>query len=350
MAKRDVPPEPVPTDVFPPLGDLMADLDGDGRDELVVWYNRRMFAWDRQLKEIWSRPAGNWNLGRFLPGQPGRPRTIIVNLMTAIDGSTARPTWAYATPQRLALSLLDPGDAGRQPRILVAKPGATICREPLATTESGAYAPPSGSRVPADLAVDDPRWTRPLPWTAPVGKVVSPSWFCALVGLALVNVVLPTFLLRLAARRRPWTLRLLMMLPIAATIPLSSYLGFEPLLPAKVDPLPPNPRLLFALATLAGLPVLALLWSVLAAVVRLRWRSIAVLAVLTVASSLAIAAIWIWRDRARMPPVEHYGSTAWPLILVPGAYAAGVLILLGWTLRRPYRWLMRPRRPATATP
>ena len=38
------------------VSDLMMDLDGDGRDELAVWYDRRLRAWGRDLKEHWSRP------------------------------------------------------------------------------------------------------------------------------------------------------------------------------------------------------------------------------------------------------------------------------------------------------
>ena len=36
--RRVLPPEPVPREMFPPLADFMIDLDGDGRDELIVWH------------------------------------------------------------------------------------------------------------------------------------------------------------------------------------------------------------------------------------------------------------------------------------------------------------------------
>jgi hypothetical protein len=50
-----------------------------------------------------------------------------------------------------------------------------------------------------------------------------------------------------------------------------------------------------------------------------------------------------------MPAIEHYGRPGWYLVFVPGAYAAGMLILIAWPMRRAYRWLKRPRRPATGT-
>jgi hypothetical protein len=350
IARRVIPPEPFPTEYFPPVGDTMIDLDGDGRDELMVWYAKRMSAWGRDLKEIWSRPADNWETGTPLPSPPGRPKTLIVNPMTALDGPTGRVRWTYKGPRWEGVTLLDPGDSARMPLVVSGRSAATVCRQVLPATESGDYGPPAGARVPAGLVPDDPRWTRPLPWTGPVGRVIAPSWVFTLMGLALVNVVLPIAMLRLAARRRPWTLRVLMMLPVVAAIPLCSYMALEPLMPAQVDPLPPYPKLLFALATIAGLPILT--FAILAgwSLVRLRWKRIVMLAGLTVLASAAIAVTWLWFDSRTMPAVEHYGRSDWYLVLVPGAYAAGLLVLIAWPLRRAYRWLKRPRRPATPAP
>ena len=228
--------------------------------------------------------------------------------------------------------------------------GRTVCRQVLPATPGGDYQRPSGSLVPAGHVPDDPRWTRPLPWTGPVRRVTAPSWVFALVGLALVNVVLPIAMLRLAARRRPWTLRLLMMLPVAAAVPLCAYLAVEPLMPAQVDPLPPYPKLLFALATIAGIPVVIWLASAAMSLIRLRWKTLAVLAGLTLLASAIIAAAWLRFDSRAMPALEHYGRSGWYLVLLPGAYAAGLMTLVGWMLRRTYRWLKRPRRSATASP
>ena len=220
------------------MADVIIDLDGDGRDELLVWYDRRRAAWGRDLKEIWSRPAQSWSIGPFLPSTPGRPRTLIIEPMTGLDGSTGRVLWTYKAPPWEDATLLDPGDSGRMPRVVSAGlySGRTVCRQVLPATPGGDCQRPSGSLVPAGHVPDDPRWTRPLPWTGPVRRVTAPSWVFALVGLALVNVVLPIAMLRLAAGRRPWTLRLLMMLPMAAAVPLCAYLAVEPLMPAQVEP------------------------------------------------------------------------------------------------------------------
>ncbi len=355
-ARRVLPPERVPTDYSPPVADVMVDLDGDGRDELLVWYDRRRAAWGRDLREIWSRPAQSWSIGPFLPSTPGRPRTLIIEPMTGLDGSTGRVLWTYKAPHWEGATLLDPGDSGRMPRVISAGlySGRTVCRQVLPATPEGDYQRPSGSLVPAGQVPDDPRWTRPLPWTGPVRRVAAPSWVFALVGLALVNVVLPIAMLRLAARRRPWTIRLLMMLPLAAAVPLCCYLAVEPLMPVQVEPLPPYPRLLFALATLAGLPVVALAALAGWGLVRLRWKRLGALVALTALASAAIAAAWLYLDGRAMPAIEHYGRSGCYLVLVPGAYVAGLLILIEWPMRGAYRWLKHPRPiepgiPSTST-
>ncbi len=242
--------------------------------------------------------------------------------MTGLDGSTGRVLWTYKAPRWEDATLLDPGDSGRMPRVVSAGlySGRTVCRQVLPATPGGDCQRPSGSLVPAGLVPDDPRWTRPLPWTGPVRRVTAPSWVFALVGLALVNVVLPIAMLRLAARRRPWTLRLLMMLPVAAAVPLCAYLAVEPLMPAQVDPLPPYPKLLFALATIAGIPVVIWLASAAMSLIRLRWKTLAVLAGLTLLASVIIAAAWL-----RFDSRVHAGSRALrPLGLVPGPLAGGL--------------------------
>ena len=38
-----------------------------------------------------------------------------------------------------------------------------------------------------------------------------------------------------------------------------------------------------------------------------------------------------------MPAIEHYGRSGWPLAALPGAFAAGAMLILGWALRGLYR-------------
>jgi hypothetical protein len=79
-------------------------------------------------------------------------------------------------------------------------------------------------------ALDDPRWLRKVPWAKPKDWSIPYIVLILFVGtpvIAIVNLVLPLAMLRLATRRRFWTLRLLMALPVAVAIPLTVSLAFR---------------------------------------------------------------------------------------------------------------------------
>jgi hypothetical protein len=345
--RRVLPPERVPKG-FPPVADYMLDLDGDGRDELIVWNDNRLQAWSRDLKEQWSIPTESYQILRFLPACSGRPSTLLLPPATAIDGTSGRVRWALKpSPLRKSYAgdLLDPGDATRLPRLVSVRHHLvdTVCRLALPTTPRGDYAPPSGARPQPGLARDDPRWTRPLPWTILIDPQTLWTGFFAVVGVALLNVFLPLGILRFAAYRRPWSLRALMALPVAAAVPLTAFPALKPLIPIPppTAPLPSSPLALFALGTLAGVPVVGLVAITASSLLRRRWRTFTWLAGLTVVASVAIAAAWLWVDMRRMPAIEHYSRSGWYLAVVAGAFLASVLMLVGEVNRRTCSWLTR---------
>ncbi len=339
--RRDLPPETGPRIRFPPVSDLIMDIDGDARDELMVWYDNVLYAWGRDLKEWWSRPAPQgWPIQRFLPSKPGHPCTLVLSPAMAVDGLSGQARWIDKSPT-LGQTLLDPGEGTRRPLLISSRNSPTVSRCALPATPQGDYAPPIGSRVPPGLAVDDPRWTRPLPWTEPIVRTIGPRGFLALIALALVNVIVPVEILRLAARRRPWTLRLLMALPVSAAVPLTVFQTIEPLVPAQIGSQPVSSRLVFALGTLAGVPIVGFAIAVVGCLIRRRWRTLALLTGLTALATVAIAAAWLWADRRLMPAIEHYDRSSGYLAIVLGTYLAGALSLIGWVLRGMYRGIMR---------
>ncbi len=211
-ASRSLPPEPKPTNYFPPVGDSMIDLDGDGRDELVAWYDNKLYAWGSDLKDRWSFPTDDMRVLHVLRPYPGRPGTLVLPPSRAIDGMTGEVRWIhkpFPLASRNGGELLDPGHATRLPRLIFAynNPSATICRNALPATPNGDYLPPSVRKPPPGLARDDPRWTRGLPWTNLMTPQTARTGLLAVSGLALLNVFVPLSLLWLAARRRPWSLR-----------------------------------------------------------------------------------------------------------------------------------------------
>jgi hypothetical protein len=341
-ARRVLPPEAVPTVYFPPVEDHMIDLDGDGRDELIVWNDDRLRAWGSDLTDRWSIPAKSWQILGVLPASPGHSSKLILPPMTAIDGLSGQFCSIHKPPASsnwYGGELLDPGDASRMPRLIIARnqtPG-TVCRSLLPVTHGGDYVAPSGARPPDDLARDDPRWTRALPWMSLMAPATARAGLFAVVGLALVNVFLPLGILRLVSRGRRWSLRALMALPVAAAVPLSAFLALEPMIPIPKTPppapLPSSPMALFASGAVAGVPVVFYVvfagWSL----IRRRWRTLGLLAGFTIIASLAIAAVWLWVDIRDMPAIEHYSRSGWHVALLPGAYSVSSLMLCGWAVR-----------------
>jgi hypothetical protein len=183
-----------------------------------------------------------------------------------------------------------------------------------------------------------------LPWTNVVAPGALHEGLLAVSGLALVNVVLPLAILRLAARRRPWTLKLLMALPLSVAVPLNVFLAAEPLIPVLPPPFPGSARILFALGTLSGIPVvvgpIAIGWCL----IRRRWKTLALLLGLTILMSFMIGAVWLWFDMRSMPAIEHYAWSGWYLVVIPGVYGIGMLILIARATGGSVRLVDRLRR------
>jgi hypothetical protein len=331
----------------------IADVNGDGRDELLVRYADKLHVWTRDLTELWSRSRpnqGNVN-EQILPASRGQTGVVIVPPATGLDGSDGHPRWAGHSPRIwpwsvFATNLLDPGDSSRLPRFLTTGLGATVCRSALPTTPTGEYKPLQGAPVQPGLARDDPRWARPLPWAHAVEVDAAGSGLLAVFGLALCNIFLPLGILRLVALRRPWTLRLMMALPIAAAVPLTAFLTLEPLIPTLSAPYPLSSRVLFTLGSLAGVPIVCFAAVAGLSLVRRRWRRLALQAGFTILASVAIGLVWLRIDIRSMPALEHYDWLGWYLAVLPGAYAVGVLLLIAWVVRGILRMTRRPTRAA----
>ncbi len=332
---------------------VAADLNGDGRDELVLNDDKKLQVLRSDLSGFWLWPDQQARGRLVVPGSAGTAGAVIVDRTLGLDGADGQMRWraqqGLEWHGQAAPALLDAGDATRLPLLLVSG-DSTVCRSALATTVKGACAPPSGARVRPGQARNDPRWMRPLPWTTVFAERVGLKTSTVVVVLALVNVVLPLATLRLAARRRPWTIRLLMALPLAAAVPLCAVLTLEPLLPARALVLPINVKGQLVLGTLAGLPVVVYLTLIGWGMLRRRWLALAALAAFTAVTSLAIGAIWVMFDMRRMPAIEHYAWSSWPTVFILGAYGVGAVATLAWAGRGLLRIVWRPGRLADLRP
>ncbi len=337
------------------------DLSGDGLDELIAGSAGDLQVLGPDMKPLWSqahrpidRQTNPEDVRWTLPASARRPGLVVVPGRMVRNGPDGRPIGRGPGPidEATGLRCLDSGDPALPLLWVVDEGYESACYRTMPLSEDGKLAPPRGTLTPPGLApADDPRWRRLLPWVVPIADWIGPRGFIVMIALALVNLAIPLGLLALAARRRPWTIRLLLALPAAAAVPLYALHAFEPLMPAEFASIPVSPRELYVLATLAGAPLVAFAGAVGWSLLRLRWRRLLALAALLVVCSALVSAGWIAYDIRTMPPPGHYDRSGWApaLVLLPGAGVAGSLLILGWILRRPIRWLMKPRRAASAS-
>ena len=326
---------------------IAADLNGDGRDELLVNYGGLVHAWDRDLKDIWMWPSQSGKVDQIVPASAGRPGEVILSPAAGFDAETGQPRWAglgplVERPPQFMPRLLDPGDSTRLPLLIGDGLGATVCRVAMPTSSDGSLAPPHGNLVHARHFDDDPRWARPLPWLNWLKDAFSPVAFLVSGGLALADVVLPLLILRLiVGRRRSFNIWALMILPVVAAIPLMLYLTAANWLPVWPALLLTSEKKVFLAASAAGLPIAYCVVLMAASAFRLRYKPVLLLLGLTVVTTLLVAGFWIWRDMKAMASLEHYAWDGWEMVLLPGAYLAAVIWGVGWSVFRLYGWAGR---------
>jgi tRNA A-37 threonylcarbamoyl transferase component Bud32 len=322
-----------------------ADLDGDGRDELLVQGDDRLSACRGDLSDIWSRPTRE-RVEQVVPSQSGRPATVVLASMLALDGAKGQTLWK-GRPGRA----IDAGPSAKPPRGLTVDHDATICTLVLPTTPDGGFEPAQGTPAPPGLTRDDPRWMRPLPWSRPSAGLL-PDQFLVLVlgGLALINLVVPLLILKLATRRRVWSVRMLLALPAVVAIPMTSFLTFVSAAPPMAHASAGEAIAYFGLDTLGGIPIVVYVALVGESLIRRRRRRLVKLAVLSVLATAVLAGFWLLEDGLAKPTIEHYTWSDWHAVVVPGLYLAGVLIMVAWLVRGAWRfvWKRWRRRRAVA--
>ncbi len=235
------------------------DLDGDGRDELLLRDDKRLSASRSDLTGLWA-----WRdpplVREILPAEHGRPATVLLKSGLGLDGVTGRAIWSAGHFDAVLAD--QAGTSGL--RVLDSREGATVCRLSIPTSGEGRYLPPHGVAAPPAHAANDPRWERPLPWAGLSHRI--PLLYFLLAG---INVGAPLGIFWLATRRGTWSLRLLLALPAMVAIPITGLSWFGRLLFTGAGPNLDRQRLLLvAVVSLMGVPLLAYAGSLAAALLR----------------------------------------------------------------------------------
>jgi tRNA A-37 threonylcarbamoyl transferase component Bud32 len=322
-----------------------ADLDGDGRDELLVQDDARLFACRDGLAVFWSRPNRD-PVEQVLPAHAGRPATVVLASMVALDGAKGHTLWKGRSGRAI-----ETGPSAGRPRVLTVDQEATICTLVLPTTPEGGSEPAHGRPAPPGLDRNDPRWARPLPWSRPVAGLLPPQFFLlALGGLALINVVVPLWILKLATWRRVWSVRMLLALPVVVAIPMTAFLTFVSATSSMAGASAAQAIAGFAWATLGGLPIVCYGALVVSGLIRRDRRRLAKLAVLSVLATAVVAGFWFLVDGLTKPTIEYYAWSDWHAVIVPGLYLAGVLAMIAWAVRGARQFVRMRWRSRQAVP
>jgi hypothetical protein len=327
---------------------IAADLDGDGRDELLFHDAARHCACRGDLTALWSFRNRD-SVREVIPATPGRPATVVLNPSLGVDGATGRPIWSIGP----ARSILRATDGKSSARALTGPDGTTVCRVAMPNLAEGRYQSARGTPAKPDALHDDPRWQRPLPWVGPVEPYANPLVQLAM-GATLINACIPFAILWLATRRRFWSVRLLLVLPAAVAIALTGSMTAISLIPGQ-----PSPGagigswvVLVAMLSMSGLPIVVYTAALASALARRRWWRLALLVSGVLVAAIVIGAIMLRSDRLVKPLIETYDWSGCHQAFFLGAYAIGVLVILSWGLRRIVRLgsrLIGRRRLALST-
>ena len=230
---------------------------------------------------------------KFYPASPGHAATVILNPSLGLDGATGRPAWSIED----ARSFLSSNDGKRLPRVLTGPDGATVCRMPVPVTAEGTYLPAQGLAARPAASRDDPRWERPLPWVGTVEPYADPL-VQVTVAATLINVCIPVAIVWLATRRRFWSVRLLLALPVVAAILLTGYSTLSSFIldrPQMTVPRGSGVFLGFVLLSMVGVLIVAYATAFVLSLVRLRWLkwllALPVVAAILVAGSSVVVCV-----------------------------------------------------------
>ncbi len=343
------------------LGDLRAfDLDGDGHQELLWFYNAR---WEEPGKLQVFRGGFDrlWWEAR-LPLSDLRDLKMVGSGKTAtvaatgyhighedtygLDSRTGKVRWRILGKHQL----LDTDSAGAAPCFITQDAESTACF----------VVHPIGQAARPPAIPPDPRLAMYLPWADAVMR----QFFLVSIGISLALLGVPGLLLWATIRRRSWRwgLVLLAYLIVAGYayavdwIPKSlSSLGelffVVPLVQAVDMVLSPLHSFLKInmdirwLRAVLGLPALLFVGVLFFGLLRWRWQRVAWLLAAVVLVTPLAGAVILLLDDPKYDPAQYYSWAGWYWLGPVGMYFTGVVLLalfvlaglvrlLWWSVRR----------------
>ena len=315
------------------------DIDGDGGEELILKRDGSIQAFKLGSKEpLWRSPLPDESgmIVDVYQDDKGRSTTVGVladRTVLGIDVPTGKRIWRCDGPNakfrrtwQPPISILDRSAESESPQIVFHLENmVTVCRPALA--ESGRHPIVSiPQSTPTSLSVSrDPRLARQLPWvdSRNLSWIEIVQLFATPILLSIVLFIIPGFYVYALARRRRWSLRAFLLLPMILLIALSSLQ--IPLADAPTDLSPLTGKIVVAQLVLPG--VMFTLFLIVWACKR-RWRRVSFTLGLTVFVALLIVLLTLWTDSGKLAG-EHYSLGGWYMPIFMAGYGVGIGMLIG---------------------
>ena len=152
------------------------------------------------------------------------------------------------------------------------------------------------------------------------------------MAATLINVCIPVVILWLATRRRFWSVRLLLALPVVVAVIMAGSSTLISLSPNNLQPSPTSwwgLSLGMALLSISGLPFVTYTVALVLALVHRRRKKFGVLVAGALLAAVLIATLLLWLGSHAKPLIEHYNWSGWHQATSPllGAYVAGLVML-----------------------
>jgi hypothetical protein len=175
-----------------------------------------------------------------------------------------------------------------------------------------------------------------------------PHWWVVFLGSVLLAIgglpiVACSTAYVLALVRVRW-LKWLLALPVVAGILVAGCSVLIAVIPEGPQPASSSwwsTPLDIAALSLSGLPIVAYASALGSALVRRRWRRTGILVAGALLAAILIVAMFLSYERIMMQVIAHYNSSGWHQVILWGAYAIGVLLLLARPGRAVARFVWR---------
>jgi len=360
---------------------LIADVDGNGQDELIACSKEHIFATTlatgkellrAEFPNVHSRLIGLTKdskqielVGDTEGGSQGSVSSS--RILNLLDIKTLKPNWSVELPKQAThgtfIEPLRSTEAGSSEPVeppLVSVNNIRNLRSTLIVPQASDY---RGEQVVANTkpvdpwtglsTAQDPRWVERVPWSTTADAMVGQTWegvshFVRYLLQSLISclgaVLFPLWFVRRILKRKRWSLKELFLFPLLFAVPyavlnLNLESGNYNLSNELAEGFGVNVVAARMFASLFILPTVVFCWFWLKSLWRGHWRRLTMVSLFAIAIVVALGAIEI----SKLPALTPEGRYQWwdwsHLVLISYSLTTiGFLLIVFYVLRLGYRF------------